>query len=112
MFANARDTRTACRTQIGDPIGANVAWEVRRVTMILPSLLDGMPEIRAALTADARGTLKSATSPDRADRLAFWLWVLFAYLVTLVVEMWLLAGGHRGPDARGPGTRWPNEPPG
>lgn len=30
-----------------------------------------------------------------ADRLAFWLWLLFAYLTTLVVEMGLLAGGRR-----------------
>ena len=35
---------------------------------------------------------------DRADRIAFWLWVLFAYLTTLVVETALMAGpvGGRG----------------
>ncbi len=34
---------------------------------------------------------------DRSDRIAFWLWVLFAYLATLVVETALLAGPlHRG----------------
>jgi len=34
---------------------------------------------------------------DRADRIAFWLWVLFAYLATLVVETALMAGPlHRG----------------
>jgi len=29
---------------------------------------------------------------ERADRIAFWLWVLFAYLATLVVETALMAG--------------------
>jgi predicted regulator of Ras-like GTPase activity (Roadblock/LC7/MglB family) len=36
--------------------------------MILPSILDEMSEIRAALTADARGRLKAATSPEQAER--------------------------------------------
>lgn len=29
---------------------------------------------------------------DRVDRIAFWLWVLFAYLTTLTVETALMAG--------------------
>jgi hypothetical protein len=33
---------------------------------------------------------------DRADRVAYWLWLLFAYLSTLVVEMGLLARGRTG----------------
>jgi hypothetical protein len=36
--------------------------------MSLPSLLDGIPEVRAALSADGRGRLRASTSPERAER--------------------------------------------
>jgi hypothetical protein len=35
----------------------------------------------------------------RSDPISFWLWVLFAYLVTLVIETLLLAGDRRAADA-------------
>jgi hypothetical protein len=35
----------------------------------------------------------------RTDPISFWLWVLFAYLITLVIETSLLAGGRRAADA-------------
>jgi len=34
---------------------------------------------------------------DRADKLAFWLWLLFAYLTTLAVETALFAGRQKTP---------------
>jgi tetratricopeptide (TPR) repeat protein len=40
--------------------------------MSLPPHLDGMSEIRAALTADVRGRLRHATRPERAERDAGW----------------------------------------
>jgi hypothetical protein len=34
----------------------------------------------------------AAAFDNRADKIAFWLWLLFAYLVTLVVETVVLSG--------------------
>ncbi len=41
---------------------------------------------------------------DRADRIAFWLWVLFAYIATLTVETALMAGPLRAVGRGGSGA--------
>ena len=39
----------------------------------------------------------AAGPAERSDRIAFWLWLLFAYLVTLVVETVVLSGRQTAP---------------